>query len=271
MSVLGSGTQLNPGTSLYAFNSPGGSEFTSPVLVNPLATATSTATILTNKATSGILALGSSASNVSSLQLSDVAGVSKVDIFGDTPALVAGNSLRLSGSNAGNAYNIIANVGTATGLILSGAPGSTNITLTNGATSFNEDVAFNQPVSFTAQAPGYNPTLTTAQVLGTVGNITVPLTNPTQGAGVYLYSVGCATASYPDAPTAAVQVSAVGIWNGTRWVSGGSSSVPNASGLAYLSPNSTGIRLEFTNTGGNNLYPVVYKTQLAYFGGFTPA
>lgn len=271
MSVLGSGTQINPGNFLFARSSPGGSEFTSPVLIDPLATAPDTGSVQVNKATSGKLVLGSSNASIAGVQISDVAGVSKVDVFGDTPALVAGNSLRLSGSNGGNAYNIIANVGTATGIILSGAPGSTNITLTNGVTSFNEDVAFNQPVSFTAQAPGLNPTLTTSQVLGTVGNITVPLTNPTQGAGVYLYSVGCATAQYPDATTSAVQVSAVGIWNGTRWVSGGSATMPNGAGQAYLSPNSTGIRLEFTNTGGNNLYPVVYKTQLAYFGGFTPA
>jgi hypothetical protein len=205
------------------------------------------------------------------MEVADTAGVSVANFYGDSANATAGNGVRIAPVNASNAFNIIGVPGTSSGLILSGASGSTNMTLSNGATSFNEDCVFNAPVSFTTQAPGLNPTLTTSQVLGTVGNITVPLTNPTQGAGVYLYSVGCATAQYPDANTSAVQVSAVGIWNGTRWVSGGSATMPSGTGQAYLSPNSTGIRLEFTNTGGNNLYPVVYKTQLAYFGGFSPA
>jgi len=271
MSVLGSGTQINPGNYLFALNSPGGSELRSPLLVDPASTTPGVSKVIANVSTGGQLILGSSLSAPAGMEVADTAGVSVANFYGDSANATAGNGVRIAPVNASNAFNIIGVPGTSSGLILSGASGSTNMTLSNGATSFNEDCVFNAPVSFTTQAPGLNPTLTTSQVLGTVGNITVPLTNPTQGAGVYLYSVGCATAQYPDANTSAVQVSAVGIWNGTRWVSGGSATMPSGTGQAYLSPNSTGIRLEFTNTGGNNLYPVVYKTQLAYFGGFSPA
>lgn len=272
MSVLGSGTQLNPGNYLFALNSPGGSELRSPLLVDPASTTPGVSKVITNVDTNGQLVLGSSLSAPAGMEVADVSGVSVANFYGDSANATAGNGVRIAPVNAGNAYNIVGVPGTSSGLILSGASGSTNITLTNGATAFNEDVNFNASTSFTSQAPGLNPTLTTHQDLGTVGNVTVLITNPTQGAGLYCISVGCAQAQYPDATTIAVQSSVMGIWNGTRWVAGGRSSIPNGNGLAYIGPTATATQLAFTNSSTTlNLYPVIYITPVFFFGGFTPA